>query len=60
MLVLGGCIHNKGYLKGVALQPEPVLGPEIARVTASTIWAQNRRGLQGNPIQIPQVMDTAA
>ena len=30
MLVLGGCIHNDGYLKVVALQPEPVLGPEIA------------------------------
>ena len=44
----------------VGLKVEPVLGPEIARATASAIWAQNRRGLQGNPIQIPQVMDTAA
>jgi len=43
MLVLGGCIHNEGYLKGVALQPEPVLGPVIARTTASAIWAQSRR-----------------
>ena len=34
VLILGGCIHNEGYLNGVALQ--------------------------GNPIQIPQVMDTAA
>jgi len=31
MLFLGGCIHNKGYLKGVALQPEPVLGPKQVR-----------------------------
>ena len=23
-------------------------------------WAQNRQGLQVNPLQIPQVMDTAA
>jgi hypothetical protein len=30
-LNLAGCIHNEGYLNGVALQPEPVLGPEIAR-----------------------------
>ena len=45
-------------MKGVALQPEPVLGPEIARATASAIWALNR--LHGNPLQIPQIMDTAA
>ena len=44
MLVLGSCIHNEGYLKGVASQPEPVLGPEIAQETASAIWGQNRRG----------------
>ena len=31
VLNLGGCIHNEGYLNGVALQPEPVLGPEIAQ-----------------------------
>jgi len=37
VLVLGGCLHNEGYLKGVALQPEPVLGPVIARATASAI-----------------------
>ena len=37
MLVLGGCIHNLGYLNGVAMQPEPVLGPEIARATANAI-----------------------
>ena len=43
-----------------ALKIETFLGPEIARATASAIWAQNRRGLQGNPIQIPLVMDTAA
>jgi len=30
-------MYNEGYLKGVELQPEPVLGPEIA----SAIWAQN-------------------
>jgi hypothetical protein len=30
-LFRGGLIHNEGYWKGVALQPEPVLGPEIAR-----------------------------
>jgi len=59
-LALGGCIHKEGYLKGVALQPEPVLSHVIAQATASAIWAQNRRGLQGNPLQIPQVMDTAA
>ena len=29
-LFRGGCIHNEGYLKGVALQPEPVLGPKQA------------------------------
>ena len=33
----------------VGLKVEPVFGPEIARATASAIWAQNRR-----------VMDTAA
>ena len=27
----------------VGLKVEPVLGPEIARATASGIWAQNRR-----------------
>ena len=27
----------------VGLKVEPVLGPEIARATASAIWAQNRR-----------------
>jgi len=27
----------------VALKVEPVLGPEIARATASAIWAQNKR-----------------
>jgi len=43
MLVLGGCIHNEGYLKGVALQPQPALGPEIAPATASAIWAPKRR-----------------
>ena len=26
----------------VGLKVEPVLGPEIARATASAIWAQNR------------------
>ena len=26
----------------IGLKVEPVLGPEIARATASTIWAQNR------------------
>ena len=60
VLNLGGCVHNLGEFNGVALQPEPVLGPEIAGATASAIWAQNRRGLQGNPIELPQVMDTAA
>jgi len=49
-----------GYLKGVDLQHEPVLGPEIAPATASAIWAQNRQGLQINPLQIPQVTDKAA
>jgi len=27
----------------VGLKVEPVLGPEIARATASAIWAQNSR-----------------
>ena len=49
VLVLGGCIHNLGYLNGVALQPEPVLGPVIARATASAIWAQNKGGPQTTP-----------
>ena len=44
----------------VGLKVEPVLGPEIARATASAIRAQNRRELQGNPIELPLVMDTAA
>ena len=44
VLILGGCIHNEGDLNRVALQPEPVLGPEIARATASAIWGKNRRG----------------
>ena len=44
-LFLGGYIHSEGYLKGVDLQPEPVLGPEIAQATASGIWAQNRHEL---------------
>ena len=46
-------------MKGIELEPEPVLGSEIARATASAIWAQNRQGLQLNPLQIPQVMDKA-
>jgi len=29
----------------VGLKVEPVLGPEIARATASAIWGQNRRDL---------------
>ncbi len=33
VLNLAGCIHNLGYLNGVALQPSPVLGPEIALAT---------------------------
>ena len=28
---IGSCIHNLEYLNGVALQPEPVLGPKQAR-----------------------------
>ena len=32
----------------VGLKVEPVLGPEIARATASAIWAKNRRGLKLN------------
>ena len=32
----------------VGLKVEPVLGPEIARATASAIWAQNRRDFQRN------------
>ena len=44
----------------VGLKVKPVLGPEIARATASAIWAQNRQGLQVNPLQIPQVLDKAA
>jgi len=28
-LNLGGCIRNEGYLNGVALKPEPVLGPDL-------------------------------
>ena len=59
-LFQGGCIHNEGYLKGDELQPKAVLGPEITRATASAIWAQKRRGLQLNPLQIPLVTDTAA
>jgi len=43
VLILGGCIHNEGYLNGIALKPKLVLGPEIAQATASAIWAQNRR-----------------
>jgi len=35
-LFLGGCIHNKGYLKGVALQPEPVLGPASEKESHAT------------------------
>ena len=29
----------------VGLKVEPVLGPEIARATASAIWAQNRQDI---------------
>jgi len=38
-------------------------GVQRVHVQVSTyiyIYIQNRRGLQGNPIQIPLVMDTAA
>jgi len=31
----------------------PVSGPEIARATASAIWAQNRRDFQTNPSNGP-------
>ena len=38
-------------------------GIESSRLYPRLFWAQiraqNRLGLQGNPIQIPQVMDTA-
>ena len=44
----------------VGLKVEPFLGPEIERAKASAIWAQNRQGLQGNHIELPQFMDTAA
>ena len=37
----------------VAVKVEPVLGPEIARATASAIWAQNRRTFQRNPSNGP-------
>jgi len=37
----------------VVLKVEPVLGPAIARVTASAIWAQNRRDFQRNPSNGP-------
>jgi len=37
----------------VGLKVEPVLGPEIARATASAIWAQNRRDFQTNPSNGP-------
>jgi len=37
----------------VGLKVEPVLGPEIARVTGSAIWAQNRRDFQPNPSSGP-------
>ena len=30
VLILGVCIHNLGYLNGVALQPLPILGPKQA------------------------------
>jgi len=62
VLNLGGSIHNLGYLNGVALQPSPVLGPNRTRCRSCVSRAQNRLGLQGNPIQIPVplVMDTAA
>jgi len=53
-------IESRWLYLGVTLQPGTVLGPEIARATASAIWAQHRQGLQGNPIELPQVMDTAA
>ena len=37
----------------VGLKVEPDLGPEIARVTASAIWAQNRRDFQTTPSNGP-------
>ena len=37
----------------VGLKVKPVLGPEIARATASAIWAQNRRDFQTNPSNGP-------
>ena len=37
----------------VGLKFESVLGPEIARGTASAIWAQNRRDFQPNPSNGP-------
>ena len=36
MLCLGGCIHGEGYLKGVALQPEPVLGPGFGHIRSGS------------------------
>ena len=37
----------------VALKIKLVLGPKIARATASSIWAQNRRVIQCNPSNGP-------
>jgi len=37
----------------VGLKVGPVLGPEIARATASAIWAENRRDFQTNPSNGP-------
>ena len=49
VLNLGGCIHNEGEFNDVALQPEPVLGPEIARATPSVIWAKKQARAAGQP-----------
>ena len=37
----------------IGLKVQPVLGSEIARATASAIWAQNMRDFQPNPSNGP-------
>jgi len=37
----------------VELKVQPVLSPEIARVTTSAIWAQHRQDFQPNPSNGP-------
>jgi hypothetical protein len=49
-----GEIHNEGSLKGVGPEIETFLGPEMATIAASAIWAQKSRDFRTHPFKRPE------